>query len=251
MIILDSHVHIYRGFSHPKILKHVRKNVLSDTRDPAAVILALAESAGVDAFAQIMKEAPEGFKLTACDDPRMAMVSSPIEPPIYLLRGYQVITAERIEVLALGASARIEDGLSLPATVNSAAQIALAVVLPWSPGKWIGQRGVLVSGYLRNAAAEKIYIGDIALRPRSWPTPAPMLVARSRGIRTLAGSDPLPMHGEESFVGRLNSGFNAEWDASRPFASLERALSSEPKTIGRRCSVFEAAVRYLKFMLRR
>jgi hypothetical protein len=52
-----------------------------------------------------------------------------------------------------------------------------------------------------------------------------MRLAQRRGFRIIGGSDALPLPGEEKWVGSYGVTAEAEFDASRPAASLLRILA--------------------------
>ena len=97
-------------------------------------------------------------------------------------------------------------------------------MLPWGAGKWLGKRGVIVSDFLQSASPEALFVGDNGGRPEFWPRPAPFDLAARRGIRLLPGSDPLPLHGEESRVGTYGATVDGDCSDATPASDLKRLL---------------------------
>ena len=145
---------------------------------------------------------------------------------VYLFGGRQIVTAERIEVLALGADIDLADGLPVERVI-AAVQAADGVpVISWSPGKWWGSRGRRVAELLRRSQPGDLLLGDTALRPRSGPEPRRMREARRRGLAVIAGTDALPLHGEERILGTYATVFEGTFDKERPLQSARQLLRS-------------------------
>ncbi len=150
---------------------------------------------------------------------------------LLIIAGRQIITAEKIEVLAQCTSELFPDGLPLDETIERAKATGALVVLPWGVGKWFGARGRLVAQAVER---HDVLLGDNAGRPIGWPSPA--LFSR-RAV--LPGSDPLRLKSEERVVGTFGFRFSCEWDARRPAASLAaelRRMTGSPACIGRRAA---------------
>ena len=148
--------------------------------------------------------------------------------PIFIVAGRQSVTAEDLEVLALGTREHIADGLPLAATVEAARRAGALPVLPWGVGKWTGRRGALV----RAAAADQagfpcLYLADSGVRPGLLPRPTLIAEAERAGRIALAGSDPLDLGAEEGKAGRFGFVAAAEIDAARPFGALADWLARQ------------------------
>ena len=150
---------------------------------------------------------------------------------IYLVAGRQVVTEEKLEVLALFATRRINKGMSLPATVEAIRQADALPVLPWGAGKWLGKRGETLRDYLSAHEKKRLFLGDNGGRPRFWSTPDLFDFAAKKGILVLPGSDPLPLPGEAARVGSFGfvlTGNSSVGDA--PTLYLKKALLSAKTT---------------------
>jgi hypothetical protein len=63
-----------------------------------------------------------------------------------------------------------------------------------------------------------------------------------KGLKVIAGSDPLPVAGEEDLAGTYASYFDAPFDSAKPAARLRHLLTDptiRPVSLGRRGSVFQ------------
>jgi len=144
----------------------------------------------------------------------------------YLFCGRQIVTAERIEVLALGADIDLADGLPADRVIAAILAADGSPVIGWSPGKWWRSRGRLVGELLRRGRPGELLLGDTALRPRSSPEPRLMREARGRGLGVIAGTDALPLPDEERLLGTYATVFEGTFDRERPLQSARRLLRS-------------------------
>jgi hypothetical protein len=140
--------------------------------------------------------------------------------------GRQLVTRERLEVLAVGTTAPLRDGDSIEATLNAVHAVGAAAVLPWGVGKWLGGRGAIVDGILANPKWSHVFLGDNGNRLRYGPEPERFASARRAGRCVLPGSDPLPLPGEERRVGSYGFAVDVELDPLRPAAGLLALLQS-------------------------
>jgi hypothetical protein len=143
---------------------------------------------------------------------------------MFVMAGQQIITAEKLEVLALATSAKIADGKPLAETVDAVRRGGGLAVLPWGVGKWLGKRGELLDRFLQETSPESLFVGDNGGRPVFWPRPALFDRAEQRGIRLLSGSDSLPLAGEERRVATFGAMIDGELSDSLPAAELKSLL---------------------------
>ena len=151
-------------------------------------------------------------------------VTGPAGTELFLVAGRQIVTAEGLEVLALGTVAEFSDGATLPAAVQTIRAAKAVAVVPWGFGKWWGRRGALLRAYLESLGDEVLYLGDTRGRLRGTPDPRPFQLATARGWPILPGSDPLPMASEAVRPGSYGFALEATLDAARPWTSLRQAL---------------------------
>jgi hypothetical protein len=224
--LVDAHVHLHPRFRADVVLDSAARNFAAAARgaglpDRPPCFLLLVEIAGVDAFGALPERAgrwrllPTGEALSRRAEPDSGGA------PVFIVAGRQSVTAEGLEVLALGTREHLADGLALRATVEAVRQAGALPVLPWGFGKWTGRRGALV----REAAADPaafpcLYLADSGVRPRFLLRPAPIAEAERAGRISLAGTDPLPVRGDEGKAGRFGFVAATEVDKDRPFGAL-------------------------------
>lgn len=168
---------------------------------------------------------------------------------LFLLAGRQIISAERLEVLALTRDLELEDGMPAGELINTILDSDAIPVLPWSPGKWLGKRGRLVSRLLREYATGVVLVGDIPIRPWWWLTPPQIRFAQKLAIPVLGGSDPLPFATEERMIGSYGVVTEAIFDQHRPgdsFRQAVRGMGSRYELCGTRGSTYQLFRRLIK-----
>ena len=204
--ILDTHLHLYPCYDLARAFDQFLDNTASHGTE-AWRIACLAERFDCNYFESIAesKSIPQGFKLqhTSPRELRLQRIRDRIE--LTLLPGRQVISREKIEILALDCPEPIDDGQPALDIVYQINRLGHVPVLPWSPGKWFGERGKLIRRLITEFRPGDFLIGDTPLRPYGWPLPKLMKLARERGFAIVAGSDPLPFSGEEKWLGAYQS----------------------------------------------
>lgn len=260
MIVVDAHVHVYPGYDRAVFFRAARAALAARGRElcaagrgePGAHVLALAESASCRYFdvlreaAAANREAAPGVRPRPTEDPQALHIEDGGSVPLLVLEGRQVVTAERIEVLALAGDPGVPDGLPLGETVGRVLHADAVAVLSWAPGKWFFRRGRLLRAFLADADPGRVFLGDTSLRPTSWPTPRLMRTARARGFRVLAGSDPLPPPAEAARVGSYVSVLEGALDPGRPAASFRERCGDRAAPVaaaGARGGPFTVAAR--------
>ncbi len=165
-----------------------------------------------------------------------------------LLPGRQVVTEERIEILALATTVNVPDGMLAVDTVTMILDNGGVPVVAWAPGKWFGARGDVVRNLLDSFNPARLLIGDSSMRPTVWAEPLIMRDARKRGFRIIAGSDPLPFSGEETIAGTYCSVFDASFGLASPLASARNMLwnAQDITTVGHRCGPLKMLTRMYK-----
>jgi len=219
MIFVDSHVHIYDCFDVDILLDSALNNfqkaakkhnttgqasvyvlLLTETKNESWFERSLANFNSTDQENGNISKNWRGAVIEQSDVLLASRNDSP-EAKIYIVAGHQIVTKEKIEVLALYSRQTISDGLSLAETVNLAVQENAIPVLPWGVGKWFGTRGKTIQSFLDSSGTGRLYLGDNGGRPGSWPTPTLFHVTKKKGISVLPGTDALPLERETSRVG--------------------------------------------------
>ncbi len=260
-VIVDSHVHLYPAYRLAAALEFLFANLgrIAPHADPAPIrVGVLADTAACRTYRGRLSHPRlkqlDHLILQPTDDPGAMAIRNEERLLGYVMAGRQIVTSEKLEVLALTADPDIPDGT--PATEALAAIRAGGAlpVLCWSPGKWAGERGRLVRELIENGSPSDFVLGDTTLRPNGWRVPPLLEFGRARGFRVIQGTDPLPFAGEEARLGTCATMACGPWEAAHPAGSLCRLLTDASiplEPVGRRLSLPGFAVRWTRAMLRK
>lgn len=213
---VDAHVHIHDCFDLQKFLDAAARNFAfysSKSVPPTSnrYVLCLTESYGADKFGELARQAEcvsASAKTTKAVwsfrqgvDERCLIAGHPVLSEIEIVAGRQIVTAEKLEILALGSIEKWDDGLAASDIIESVISSGAIPVLPWGFGKWLGRRRGAVERLINKFDDGSLYLGDNSGRPRILPNPTEFMVARGSGMRILPGSDPLPFASEYNRAG--------------------------------------------------
>ncbi len=255
LVVADTHVHIYPFHDLAEIIRVACANLEPLAGGSEHVkMLCLAERHDCHAFRDLAEgrsEVPGGMRVEpAGDDALVVEVSD--GSMLYLLAGRQLVTGERLELLALTSDLSIPDGRPAADLAEAIRAEGAVPVLSWAPGKWLFRRGDAVRALVEEASPGSLVIGDTAARASS-SEPRLMRLAQEKGIAVIAGTDPLPLAGEEQYVGTYASVLETEFDGSAPAASMRNALTSTDtsvRRVGRRNGHLESLRRSVSCALR-
>jgi hypothetical protein len=248
MVLVDSHVHVYACFDVAGVFDSAAANFAAAARafrterDYDAV-LCLVEGCNerfVDSVrthrAGRLWRGRHGFWEVETGCERESLVVRRGSTRLKLIAGRQLVTRERLEVLALGTTAQLPEGESIEATLGAVRDAGAAAVLPWGVGKWLGARGAIVARVLANPEWRDVLLGDNGNRLDLGPDPVQFTAARRAGRSVLPGSDPLPLPGQEARVGAYGFAVDVSLDPLRPAAALLALLRSSSALVpyGRR-----------------
>lgn len=228
----DTHVHLYPCFDLLKLIQSAFSN-LGVTRDCIGILyLTLSskeERNWQKIFDKISKLPFECLQNDGC------IIIKDNEKCLLLVKGYQITTRERIEVLNLAAPSQISDSKDLQETLSEVESSGGKVILPWSPGKWFGKRGELISPFLKSYT-----VGDILFSKLGF---------KKNHHSTFNGTDPLPMFGEEKLVGSFGIEGIIEPSFEMTLSGCRKILDREVRGYGSALSLPRALLRYLRFCL--
>jgi hypothetical protein len=241
VVMVDAHVHVHPQADPGVLLTMAVENFGAAAQrlnaDHWQGVLLLTEMAGANWFEAVYPGATGTNTLgkwavtgSAAED--ISMRASAPQASLIVVAGRQIVTAERVEVLAVGTRTRIADGQSLQATIVAAHKARATVVLPWAVGKWIGRRGKLVASAVQRAGELRLFVGDNAGRPVFWPAPQIFQQALSQGRPVLPGSDPLPLKDQERRVGSMGFWIKGRLPVDAPGAALKDWLmNANPEVV--------------------
>jgi len=246
MVLIDAHVHVHDCFDAARVFDAAAANFAGAARalageraslsaSPPAYdgVLCLAECRG-ERFLESVRarrttrvwRGRHGFweAEESCEPETLVVRRGATR--LNLIAGRQLVTRERLEVLALGTTAPLPEGESMETTLAAVRATGAAAVLPWGVGKWLGARGAVIARILADPEWRHVLLGDNGNRLALGPDPAPFAAARRAGRAVLPGSDPLPLPGEEARVGAYGFAVDVDLDPLRPAAALLALLKS-------------------------
>lgn len=242
--LVDAHVHLHKCFPVDRVLTEANKNFsqvagrLAGGANDFFGCLLLTEMQGESWFidTRVRLEQSESIRLgswtlRATEERETLLATHVSGQTLGLFAGRQVVTEERLEVLALLTSETFPDGKPLLETINAIAATGGLPVLPWGVGKWIGQRGTLIDDLLQQESIPILCLGDNSGRPLGWRRPQRFALADQKGLPVLPGTDPLPIPTEVSRPGSFGFSFPGSLDMAHPAASLKSKLKSSPNSI--------------------
>lgn len=213
-IMIDAHVHLNPcGPTAQALIDAHRRMTASAGKHPLSVFM-LAEQAGLTAFSGLRTHG------IATEESESLWLSDKAGD-ILVLAGRQVVSAERVEILALATAACFPDGQPAEQLVDAMIDAGALVILPWGVGKWIGQRGRVIDHLLQRDERRQILLGDISARPRFWRE------RRLRARPVLRGSDPLPIKGDSRRIGTFGTALDGMLSHHRPAADLRALMRSD------------------------
>ena len=243
-LLVDGHVHYHPCFGVEPFLEAARSNFAAarsrlGLTEAALGCLLFSESAWhgyFHAFVEgLIDRSTARWTVELTDEPCSIIACRDHQPIMILIAGRQIVTAERLEVLALASSWSVPDGRPIDAVVEGAVTSGAIAVLPWGFGKWLGKRGRVVARILDSPWAGQICLGDNSGRPAFAPRPRLFELARSRGVPVLPGSDPLPFASQARKPGRYGFVLEAPVDMGSPALMIRKQLLHrlQPRWYGR------------------
>jgi hypothetical protein len=241
-LLVDGHVHYHPCFGVREFLEAARSHFQAARRevgDPEAVgCLMLTESSWSHYFRAfgdgLIERASSDWTAEPTGEPCSLIARRNGRAELFIVAGRQIVTRERLEVLALGSAQEYPDTLPIGEAVGLALSTGAVTVLPWGFGKWTGTRGRIVRQFLKSPMADELCIGDNGGRPALGPEPALFGLARERRVPILPGTDPLPLPAEATKAGRCGFVVPGPLDGRAPAAAVRKmvATRAQPRRYG-------------------
>lgn len=252
VLIADLHVHWHRDYDPACLRRDVLPRLRRHSGGAADIVLCWTEATRCREFDRLAAgQGPWPVVRAASGGAVMRIEDTAGDDGVWIVRGQQIVTAERIEILAIGVRNETLEGRPADEVIQMLHQIGAPALIPWAPGKWWGRRGRLIAALFERWPPDVLMPADSSLRPRGWPLPRHLRRWSARWGRRLAGSDPLAFPGEERHIGRYATKFESSLDASDPLASLtamlrDRDVAAQP--VGSRSGPWAVAWRIARHM---
>jgi hypothetical protein len=260
VILIDAHVHFHGCFDWAHFIDSAHRNFSDAAAHDGAEfigVLLFTETSADDRFGELLEfvrneefapnDEPRPFagdwRLYRTEESCSLIARAREKRPLVIVAGRQIVTAERLEVLALGTDSKFSDGKPIEQVLDTVASIGAVPVIPWGFGKWTGHRGRIVQDLLETQRA--FLLGDNSGRPSLLPYPSQFIKAERRGIRILPGSDPLPFSFEAGRAGSYGFRLRAPIDLGKPAREIRRMLR-DPSIAIESYGAQEQPVRFLR-----
>lgn len=230
---IDGHAHWHDSLSLTTFLDKAQQNfrlnggLFLSPKNNLQAFLCLADFAGANGWKRLEELRPHSengpWTITTCDEQAM-LATHKAGDRLWLIAGRQIVTEERIEIMALGTFKTLENGLSMDESLSLLKNHGALPVLPWGVGKWWGKRGKVVKDIMQQP---QILLGDNGGRPRCW-RPSLLSHARRLGIPVLPGSDPLPIDSDRERNGAFGVVVKGTPSPAAPTAWLKEKITAHP-----------------------
>lgn len=217
-ILIDTHVHIYDCFNVDTFLESAWQNFHSQAQNQTDFtgVLLLTESVGHNCFEALLSAPLSSWSFYPTAEACSLRASNGQGKTLYLIAGRQIVTVEKLEVLALISDRSFPDGLSAADTIKAIQTAGGIAVLPWGVGKWVGKRGQLIANLLQQQDLSPVFLGDNGGRPLFWMRPSYFSQAEQQGQPILLGTDPLPLSSEVSRPGGFGLTLMGDFNGKEP-----------------------------------
>ena len=250
--IADTHTHFYNCYNLKNYLDCALFNLSALARqvNPNGQIkklLFLCDRQGQRNFSGVftnktaLNEA--GYQLLDQNSEEFAIIADLYGHDITIVNGKQVVSQEKIEILALGCARDIRDGENALSIIDKIRSFGALPVLSWSPGKWLFTRGRLIHEIIERFNKEEICLGDVSIRGPLFCEPRGFLDGVEKGIKILAGTDPLPISRDQYLVGTY-AAYVTNIDSD--FNNFVELLKGGSSNIGNRNSLIESIYRMVR-----
>lgn len=248
--LVDSHIHIHECYDLEKFFNSAKKNFTDNSKklnlNTNQFVLCLTESHGVNYFSILADKANENKKIgnweiIKTQNQNTLELKDNEDFSLFLIAGRQIVTQEKLEVLALGLFEDPEDGNPILEVLSYVSKYKLIPVVPWGVGKWMGNRKGIIDKLVMENSTFSIYLGDNGNRPFFWNKPEIFEAAAKYNMLNIPGSDPLPFDNEVNKPGSFGFVLEGVLDIEKPFDSLYEKITSSNKqfaTYGRLESLF-------------
>jgi hypothetical protein len=239
-ILVDAHVHIHRCFHLEQFLDAALINFQSFSPSSSSFVLLLTESCTDNYFSALTQAAQSDcspplalgqWKIHTTQESCSLRAFKNHAASLFVIAGKQIVTSERLEVLALMTHQSFEDGHPLKDVLRVVTERGGIPVIPWGFGKWMGKRQKVLEQLFLQNSPPRVFLGDNSGRPSFWPTPPLFQHPQTRVGKVLSGSDPLPFPSEVDRPGSFGFSLNAVLDPHTPAESLKQAILDPTLTL--------------------
>ena len=242
MVFVDTHAHLrgcfeVRAFLEGALTNFAREVESIDEKSGMTSVLCLMDPPRARGYERLSRFVAEGegekgegkrvaekgaFQRTAEEESLHLRLGQ--SRNLIVIAGRQIESQEHLEVLAVGTRGHFTSEAPLEQLIREIATVGGLPIVPWGAGKWWGTRGERLRELLQDADLPRFFLGDSAQRPSVWPKPSHFSLAGRHDVRTLLGTDPLPLSDEAKRVGSCGVRLSGRLDLEKPAHDLKRTL---------------------------
>ncbi|RME59901.1 MAG: hypothetical protein D6780_04355 [Candidatus Dadabacteria bacterium] len=249
--LIDFHNHIYCNYStsawaestYNNLLANEQKLLLSNNKNSFKKVrwgVVLAEHSGLNFFSPISNG--KYSELPVVDKTKQWCTVRIKDREVVIFSAMQIVSREGLEFLTLTPTKLSNKGMNWQSIVHGSARAGEGVGILWGIGKWWLKRRKTVEAIINYCKEEKIFLVlvDSRLRASSFFFDNKFFSYKNNWVKTAAGSDPLPLQGDEKSSAQLASLCLLPRSLSKREISLKNilSLSETIQTVGKRESVF-------------
>jgi hypothetical protein len=240
LILVDAHVHLYGCSDVEQWLDSASEIFHKEAAKivPGALFTAflfLAETKKEDWFQLHNHQAQRDpspdrrvgdwtFQRTEEDCSVFARLNEKEPQGLYIIAARQIKAESNLEVLALGTEEPFKEGRPVKELIQLIWDKGALPVIPWGAGKWLGARGQMIKQLILDPGGPLFFLGDSRNRPVFWPKSSIFKKATLKGLKSLPGSDPLPLRSHEKFPGSYGFWLRGNIQPDHPFTSIKKIL---------------------------
>ena len=221
IILVDAHIHIHSCFDLNLLLDSAYKNFCEVAKlfnvEKFDGVLCLTENFDVNYFSEFKNIVENKDQLDSktwqfhlTNEPNSIKLWRNPEEIMYIIAGRQIVTKEKLEVLAIGLTENIKNGKSIEQVIQLVKEKNALPIIPWGAGKWTGSRKKVIDELVDRYTGDFLFLGDNGNRPFFWSKPSIFKEAEKLNIRNLQGTDPFPFESEITKAGSYGFGVEGE-----------------------------------------
>lgn len=255
----DAHVHIYDCYDLEEFLNAALKNFNTTAQKSGysqaeTALLFLTETSKDHYFQKLIESIQsdgnsnlmlKDWSLLGTQENCSVYAKHSTGQGIFIFAGRQVVTVEELEVLALLTAEEFSDRLPIETTIQQVISKGGIPLIPWGFGKWMGERGTIISRLLEQKESFPLFLGDNGGRPTFWSQPVYFKQAKERGLKILPGTDPLPFASESWRPGSFGFAIQGSLDFNKPAQSIKEILL-DPNTQLQCYGTLETPLRFIR-----
>lgn len=234
-IFVDGHVHFHDFPNLEQLFETVYSNFYFranlNNKFPFLPVLFLCNTEKENFFSSIVNDSKDKktqfgkWHIERTSESCSFKIRSETGELFYIIIGEQLTTKENLEILSIGSSESLKNGLPLREIAVQIDSNNAIPIIPWGFGKWYGKRGAILTEFINEDHSSNLFLGDNGGRPSFLPYPGQLDRAKKRQIVILPGSDSLPVSGSYKKIGTFGFIIKSTISEETPFYDIKKLLN--------------------------